>query len=107
MAMGFHGKTRVIFGTIDAGAYEYGEMFVATNGNNASDGREWASAKQTIQSAIDAAEAGMVIWVSNGVYNAGSVASPIGTASNRIAITKMIRVNMAAAEHTVRFSSAA
>ena len=86
------GSARVLFGTIDAGAYEFGQLFVATSGSDANDGRSWANAKQTIQAAIDASEASMIVWVSNGVYSAGAVASPEGTVSNRIAITKAIRV---------------
>lgn len=86
------GNARVLFGTIDAGAYEYSQMFVATNGNDASDGRSWSSAKQTIQAAVDASEASMVVWVSNGVYATGAAASPRGTVSNRVAITKAIAV---------------
>lgn len=87
------GNARVLFGTIDVGAYEYNQMFVATNGNDAADGRSWADAKQTIQAAVDTAEASMVVWVSNGVYATGAAASPYGGAlSNRVVITKAIRV---------------
>ncbi len=47
--------------------------YVATNGSDAADGRSWATAKQTIQAAVDACRVpGGTVWVSNGVYAAGS-----------------------------------
>lgn len=96
------GSTRVLFGTIDIGAYEYNEMFVAMDGNDASEGRSWANAKQTLQAAIDAADAGMVVWVSNGVYATGTAPSPQGSVLNRVAITKAIRLkSLSGPAHTV------
>lgn len=95
-AVDFAGNGRVAFGTVDAGAYEYCSLFVATDGDDADDGLSWATAKQTIQAALDSAEDGMEILVASGVYNTGSAPSPSGTLLNRIAITKAVKVRSVA-----------
>ena len=66
--------------------------YVATNGNDLADGMSWATAKQTIQSGVDAAEAGDTVWVSNGVYGTGMRATPGYSLSNRVVIEKNITV---------------
>jgi hypothetical protein len=71
------------FGGFRAGAATW---FVATNGSDAASGTNWATAKQTIQSAIDAAAANDSVLVSNGVYAAG------GSGGYRININKVISV---------------
>ncbi len=67
------------------------DWFVATNGNDAADGRSWATAKQTIQAAVDVATNGGTVWVSNGVYAAGGGVVAQG-GSNRVALIKPITV---------------
>lgn len=54
----------------------------------------WATAARDIQSAIEASAPGAVIWVTNGVYDAGGVANfPAGaTLTNRVAIHKAVIV---------------
>ena len=52
-----------------AGAAFAADWHVATNGNDAADGMSWATAKQTIQSGVDAAEAGDTVWVADGTYS--------------------------------------
>ena len=69
-------------------------VYVATNGNDAADGRSWAAAKRTIQAGVDAALAGETVLVSNGVYATGGRVTP-GTGlslSNRVVITNAITV---------------
>ena len=57
------------------------EMFVdGTTGADDNDGLSWATAKKTIQSAIDASEEGDAIWVADGVY------TPVSTNDRRVDI---------------------
>ena len=45
-----------------------GNQYVSPTGSDAQDGTSWASAKQTIQLAIDAASAGDTVFVAEGLY---------------------------------------
>ncbi len=66
-------------------------FYVATNGSDAADGQSWATAKQTIQAAVDACVIpGGVVWVSNGVYNTGG--RVMNEHSNRVVVTNAITV---------------
>ena len=67
------------------------DWYVATNGTDAADGRSWATAMQTIQSAVDAAEYGDRVWVSNGIHTAGGGVVAADSA-NRVAIDKPVTV---------------
>mgnify|MGYP001765270690 CR=1 FL=1 len=82
------------FGRVDMGAFEIASQvrYVATNGSDAADGMSWATAKQTIQAAVDSAGGGDVAWVSNGVYAAGGRAM-YGGMTNRVAIDRPIAVS--------------
>lgn len=71
-----------------AGPARAADRFVATNGNDAAAGTNWATAKLTIQAAVDAAVDGETVWVSNGVYATGARAA--GGITNRIAVTNAI-----------------
>ena len=68
------------------------EWFVATNGNDAAAGTNWATAKLTIQAGVDAASDGDTVWVSNGVYSTGGGRAVVGTRPNRVAIDKAVTV---------------
>lgn len=64
---------------------------VATNGSDAAAGTNWATAKQTIQAAVDEAGDGDTVWVSNGVYATGGRVRQ-GRVTNRIVLDKAVRV---------------
>ncbi|MDD4019564.1 MAG: right-handed parallel beta-helix repeat-containing protein, partial [Kiritimatiellae bacterium] len=97
------GAPRIRLGTIDAGAYEYATLCVATNGNDGNNGLSWGAAKQTIQAAVDAAETGMTVLVSNGVYNTGTRVTPVVPSTlNRLLITNAVTVkSLSGPEQTV------
>lgn len=43
-------------------------IYVSTEGDNSSDGLSWATAKRTVQAALNAASSGDEIWVASGIY---------------------------------------
>ncbi len=55
-------------------------------------GTNWATAKRTIQAAVDAASDGDPVLVTNGVYNAGGAVTPGFALTNRVCITNAITV---------------
>ncbi len=65
--------------------------YTAPSGNDAAIGRTWATAKRTIQAALDISRPGGAVWVSNGLYNVGG-GILMGGATNRVAITNNISV---------------
>ena len=64
---------------------------VATNGDDGAAGTNWATAKQTIQAAVDAAASNDIVLVSNGVYATGGRMDAWGL-TNRLVLTNAITV---------------
>ncbi|MDD4734717.1 MAG: choice-of-anchor Q domain-containing protein [Kiritimatiellae bacterium] len=64
----------------------------ASRPDDSGDGTSWATAKQTIQAAVDAAQAGDTVWVTNGVYDVGEMVTPGFSSTNRVCVTKAITV---------------
>ncbi len=78
-----------------AWANGFSEYYVdALNGNDANDGGSWATAKQTIQNAVDNIDniPGREVWVTNGVYDLGGAVTPGGSLANRVMVNKSIAV---------------
>jgi hypothetical protein len=64
--------------------------YAATNGAHVTPFMSWATAATNIQAAVDVALEGETVWVSNGVYAAGSRA--VGTTTNRVVVTNAVTV---------------
>ena len=67
------------------------DLYVSPDGTDADPGTNWATAKATIQAAIDASHPGTTVWVTNGVYATGGRAV-VGTMTNRVTIDKPVTV---------------
>ena len=76
----------------DMGAYELTPAhYVSPAGGHVWPFLSWADAARDVQSAVDAADAPDVVWVSNGVYNAGG-RTHLGALTNRVVVDKAIQV---------------
>lgn len=64
----------------------------ASRPDDTGDGMSWASAKQTIQAAVDLAMDGDTVLVTNGVYDYGERVTPGYISLNRVVITNNILV---------------
>ena len=58
----------------------------ASRQDDSGDGLSWATAKQTIQAAVDLAADGDTVLVTNGVYDIGVRLTPNGLFRNRLVV---------------------
>ncbi len=76
--------------------YSFGEGATyyadASKSDDSGDGLSWGTAKQTIQAAVDAAQAGDTVLVTNGVYDVGTRLTPEGLFNNRLVVTNGVLV---------------
>ena len=76
----------------DMGAYELTPAhYVSPAGGHVWPFLSWADAARDVQSAVDAADAPDLVWVTNGVYGTGGRAH-LGALTNRVVVDKAIRV---------------
>jgi hypothetical protein len=59
--------------------------------DDSGDGMNWATAKKTIQAAVDEVATGGTVWVTNGIYDIGGMVAD-GYLTNRVCITRAITV---------------
>jgi hypothetical protein len=64
----------------------------ASRADDSGDGLSWGTAKRTIQAAVDAAQTGDTVTVTNGVYGEGTRITPGGLFQNRLVITNGVLV---------------
>ncbi len=67
------------------------DRYVSLTGGHVSPFTSWPDAATNIQAAIDAASAGDVIWVTNGIYSSGGKVMA-GDLTNRVALDKALTV---------------
>jgi hypothetical protein len=90
------GHARISGGRVDMGACELPLPAVyhadASRPDDSGDGLSWATAKKTIQAAVDLAADGDTVLVADGVYGAGARQTPGGTSVNRLVVTNAVAV---------------
>ena len=80
-----------------------GTLYVnASQPDDSGNGLSWPTAKRTIQGAVDVANGGDTVWVTNGVYNVGGATTPGYTLPSRVVITKQVVVrSVNGADYTI------
>ncbi len=92
------GNLRIIGSQVDMGCFELDPATLvkyyvdASRSDDNGVATNWATAKRTIQAAVDLTENGNVVWVTNGVYDIGGAVTPSGSLTNRVCITTAITV---------------
>ena len=89
------GNPRIVADTVDIGAYEFQSPlhFVRLTGTNpVAPFSNWLTAATNIQDAIDAANGGDLIVVSNGLYQSGATLVGQDTLPNRIVIDQAVTI---------------
>src|SRR5260221_8649370 len=66
-------------------------FYVSLSGGNVLPFADWSNAATNIQDAIDAASAGDVVWVTNGIYSSGGKVMA-GDLNNRVVLDKVVTV---------------
>jgi hypothetical protein len=90
-ALDLDGNARTNLAVVDMGAYEQGYHYVArSNATPVYPYLTWGTAATSIQDAVDAANVGSVILVSNGVYDTGARTVPGSSLSNRVVVDKAL-----------------
>ncbi|HOW97868.1 MAG TPA: hypothetical protein PK634_08775, partial [Kiritimatiellia bacterium] len=82
----------LISGLLVAGSVQAATLYVWTNSPANGPGTAWSNAFHTIQAAVDAAGAGGLVLVTNGMYSVGGRATPGGTLVSRVCLTNGITV---------------
>jgi len=89
------GNPRIFDETVDMGAYEWPATTIYVDASRPDDtgaGTRWATAKKTIQAAVETANDGDRVLVTNGVYGFGGAVTPGYALTNRVCITNTISV---------------
>ena len=109
-ALDLDGRARILDGVVDMGCYELDTDFppatprhyVSTIGGGIPPYATWATAARSIQAAVDAAEPGDVVWVTNGVYaSGGAVGTPVPPWYTPLALTNRVCVTNAVSVRSV------
>jgi PKD domain len=84
--------TQALEMVIQAAPVYTGDRYVSLDGGNTPPYSNWVTAAHSIQDAVDVADPGVQVWVSNGLYATGMRAVDGVVTSNRLVIDKVIRV---------------
>jgi hypothetical protein len=98
------GNLRIRNDIVDMGAFEWVPPIYAdaSRPDDSGDGLSWTTAKKTLQAAVDASSDYGIIWVTNGVYDAGFAVGDDAIVSNRVVLSRGISIySKNGASHTV------